>query len=408
MTTLQDIMDTTAFVNFVRDGLITERSHPDDDLLRIYSYGKKVQHEGLWTPETTNARGLMLQLPTDGDYANAIVVGRGLPKFFTIEQVGSDWGKAKLVDDDENVTFDETPEIPWDEPAIVSDKLNGALALGYIQPDGSFTASTKGSFGSLEAAVSDRILHRYDREGVGAYIATHGVTPLFEVITPERPHPVNYGDHEDLEYLGLVDIATGAWAPADSTHVLVKEFGFSFAPVVEHGTLREAVEAPYRPNTEGLVVTVPGHGLYKVKPEEYLQLRRVFYASRPKDMIGLVENMDIDHLYSITSPEQIDIAGFVNVPENEHNREMMTERKYMVFHDMILPIQQKATDLTERCAQVMQSMTNVHDRGEYARLIRTERDQGALFTAYDDALTGDHRIMHGARKIVLQQIKKGK
>lgn len=324
MLKLSDIMDSQKFADLVDQGLITERAHDEDDLLRIYSYGKQVQYSGLWTVETMNTRGLMLRLSADRVFDDAVVVGRGLPKFFTIEQMGDDWGKVKLVDDDEGVTVSETPEISWDAPAFVADKMNGALGLAYTL-DGVARISTKGSFGSLEAGIATEVIVR---KGIAETFANFlenefdGKTVLFEIITPQREHPVNYFDLEDVIYLGYVENATGEWFAASEGDLVQSRFGFDFAAQHEATTLREAVKTPYEKNTEGFVVVV-GSGakqeLYKVKPSEYLNLRYLFYATEGKDLVRFFTGMTGAEIMSITDASDIDLSKLSNVEETEFN-----------------------------------------------------------------------------------------
>lgn len=63
-------------------------------------------------------------------FDDALVVARGMRKFFTVDAANSDWGKLKLVDDDEGVTVADDVSIDYNAPASVADKLDGALGIG--------------------------------------------------------------------------------------------------------------------------------------------------------------------------------------------------------------------------------------------------------------------------------------
>lgn len=323
MTYLKDVVDIDRFAFFVDCGLITTRPHPDNPLLRVYSYGKRVQFEGIWTPETRLARGLMLQFDTHDDYETAVIVGRGIPKFFTVEQAGDDWSAMKLVDDDEGVTVDEKPVIPLDAPAHIANKLNGALGLAYITPNGEIAVSTKGSFASVEALVGTKLIQQKlddDMVQQAKNLILSGYTPLFEIITPERPHPIDYGNLEDLVYLGMVANHDGFLITPRRDDFFVCQ-GFSYAQQMPYSTLREAVEAPYLPNTEGMVVTINENGvqhLFKVKPEEYLNLRKMFYAIRPKNIDELLLGMTGKALSQASSWEDMHLGDSETVLVNGH------------------------------------------------------------------------------------------
>jgi len=396
-TLLSDIVSVERFAAEIAAGRIQERSHPADPDLRIYSYTKLTQFGGLWTPESRLARGLIVQVP-GGDFEQAVIKGRGLPKFFTISQIESDWGRAKLIDDDENVVVEEAPEIPWHLPAVVAEKLNGALGLGYIDSSGRFRISTKGSFDSPEARVSNRVLDmKYAAATEFFSRFDDGTTMLFEIITPERPHPVDYGNLEDLIFLGTVEHGTGKWTPAqgDEDAVLM---GFPFAQTKKVKTLREAVDLPYEDNTEGFVVTVQGAGpeaIYKVKPAEYLQLRKLFYALQESELKELVSTREFtDQLHEIDGPEAIDLSKLVgNIKLNGQMEAMLEKRRAAIYAQIAAPAIQLIEGIRngiEFYAEDFGVPLSEVPRGEIARWINGQNKafRGLYFAVYDTMLGG--------------------
>lgn len=393
---LSDIVSVDNFVREIAADRIQERVHPDDSDLRIYSYTKKTQFGGLWTPESRLARGLILRVP-GGDFSKATVESRGLPKFFTVSQVESDWGRVKLIDDDENVVVDEAPEIPWDMPAVVADKMNGALGLGYIDSSGRFRVSTKGSFVSLEAEVANRILDSKYANATDFFSRCDSVDPsfttmLFEIITPERLHPVDYGDLEDLIFLGTIDNRTGQWTPAVGDEDIVLA-GFPFAPTHQVKSLREAVALPYEDNTEGFVVTVLGGGpdaIYKVKPNEYLMLRRLFYALQDTELSEFVSSKGfINRLQDMGSPEKIDLSDLVgDIVLNGQIKQMFDNRRQAIFDEVVAP----ARKIVAGVMNDLESVDGIRtmNRGEVARYIKANHsDKTSLyFAGYDDLIEG--------------------
>lgn len=410
-TLLSDIVSVERFAAEIAAGRIQERSHPVDPDLRIYSYTKMTQFGGLWTPESRLARGLIVQVP-GGDFEQAVIKGRGLPKFFTVSQTESDWGRAKLIDDDENVVVEEAPEIPWHLPAVVAEKLNGALGLGYIDSSGRFRISTKGSFDSPEARVSNRVLDtKYAAATEFFSRFDDGTTMLFEIITPERPHPVDYGDLEDLIFLGTVEHSTGNWTPAqgDEDAVLM---GFPFAQTKKVKTLREAVDLPYEDNTEGFVVTVEGAGpeaIYKVKPTEYLQLRKLFYALQESELKELVSTREFtDQLSEIDGPEAIDLSKLVgNLKLNGQMEAMLEKRRAMIYTQIAAPALQLIESLRsgiEFYAEDFGVPLSEVPRGEIARWINGQSAtfRGLYFAVYDTMIGGPKgKASAAAVKLVL-------
>lgn len=408
---LSDIASVERFAADIDAGRIQVRVHPEDPDLRIYSYTKMTQYGGLWTPESKLARGLILRVP-GGDFARATVESRGLPKFFTISQMESDWGRAKLIDDDENVVVDEAPEIPWDLPAVVADKLNGALGLGYIDPAGVFRISTKGSFGSLEAIVANRVLDTKYSAALEFLSQPTGFTMLFEIITPERPHPVDYGDLEDLIFLGAIDNRTGSWNPAHGQEDAVLRAGFPFAPTQKVNSLKEAVELPYENNTEGFVVTVIGGGpeaIYKVKPAQYLQLRKLFYALQETELKELVSTREFtDQLDKIDGPGAIDLSVLVGGLKLSGQMESMLEkRRTTIYERIVVPAQLLVDEFRRELLRFAEdSMDTIGNmpRGEVATWINRgdKTNRGLLFAAYDSLLSGEMAKVNSlAVKLVL-------
>ena len=408
---LADLVSTDVFKKAINDGHISERAHPDDENLRVYSYTKQVQFSGHWTPETLLARGLILQLP-NGDLSKAVIVGRGLPKFFTVEQMAEgDWTRVKLVDDDENVTVSEAPEISWDSPAVVSDKLNGALGLAYVAPDGQLSISTKGSFSSLEAEVGTKVIRNLSPEEQKSFreFALNGKTPLFEIITPQRPHPVYYGDVEELVILGSIDNASGKWSPVEKNSELATKFGFKTAERLKYPTLKEAVRAPYRLNTEGFVVTVDGkkgQELYKVKPPEYHALRRFFYASTPKELSAEFSKLDGKSLSTIVSEKEISFSPEL-VSSLDPNSPLLAERRKLVFNEIVKPTQELAVRARRNVDAILTTLGNNPEKRDIALKINEapQNERGVMFKALSDIQSGGYSAFEAARNQVIQNLK---
>ena len=380
-TFLHVLADAVTFHEAILEGYISERKHDSDPSLRVYSYTPKTQYSGRWTPETRLARGLMLRI-TDKYFTDAEVVGRGLPKFFTIEQTDSDWGRPKLIDDDEGVIVEDAPVLSWTVPAFVADKMNGALGLAYVGPDG-LAISTKGSFSSNEAKIATRWLRENLDDVAQARFIDHfaGSTALFEIITPERPHPVDYGVIETLFFLGAVEHSTGRWTPADENSFLVAELGFQFAPRLSPLTLQEAVLMPYRVNTEGLVVTLDdanGQHLYKVKPAEYLALRKAFYATETVDMAAILLALSGEDLEVVT-------ASTIPLPVGLRDESSAREK---IATELLTPLAEKLTEV--RAAYLtIRGEGELPNRGLFARdAAKSEITPQLLFSAYDEERTG--------------------
>jgi len=406
-TYLNDVVDASRFEDFVNRGLIDSRPHESNPLLRVFAYAKRVQFDGIWTPETRLARGLILEFTSENDFQNARIVGRGIPKFFTIEQVQEgDWTATKLVDDDENVTVDEHPVIPWDEPAFVANKLNGALGLGYVDPAGKIAVSTKGSFASIEAGVASRLITEKleDSEKQVNLFIQSGYTPLFEIITPERPHPIDYGNLEDLIYLGYVNNADGYFNPAEESH-LFAQLSFTIADNMPYDTLREAVDADYKPNTEGMVVTINDSNgnqhLYKVKPQEYLELRKLFYSLDAKGLKRNLEKMTADEIKGISEASEISL-GIAEGAFSEGHKNLVMKHKESMY-SIVLEAQNLAIETRNEFKKILEV---THDSRKTLSLAikKTDFDHSLLFAAMNDHFNQTNSVY----TVSLKKVLKGK
>lgn len=177
-------IDVDALERAVADGWI--RAVQDrSGLLRLYNYTPAAQYERIWTPETLQARGLILS--RDGE-----VVARPLPKFF-------------------NMSEPDAPA-PVGNPRV-TEKLDGSLAIAYRDAEGKIAVATRGSFQSEQALAAGRHL-------VAAYPEwepEEGVTYLFEWIAPEHRIVVDYGAKRDLVLLARLEMATGADLDGEGT-----------------------------------------------------------------------------------------------------------------------------------------------------------------------------------------------
>lgn len=405
---LASVVDPQKFRKFIDEGYISERNHPDDNSLKVYSYTPKTQFSGMWSPETLLARGLILKTNENGDLDTAEIHARALGKFFTVEQMSEgDWTNVKLVDDDENVTIQENAPIDFDSPATVAEKMNGALGVTYIGPDGTAQISTKGSFTSVEAGIGSNILQKYDEKKLGQFLNSHmkNSTPLFEIISPDRPHPVNYGDMEDVILLGTVNKNTGKWTPVDENHKLVKEFGFQTPEKIPATTLREALELPYKENTEGMVVTTTDpqgkQKMYKVKPEEYHKLRSAFYKIKKGKVSETAKFMkNTDNLMNIKNVDEVQV-------ELEHSaKQWEPSVKKDLYEKYIKPTQDTVKDTNNRLDNFLKNNNLTVDDTKLRKLIAQsdEKDKQLLFTAIDDRTKNPGVLVKKAQEQILKKL----
>lgn len=235
---LADLFDLDALEKAIADGNVRVQTHPDDADLRIYNYTEQAQWSRTWDEVTTQCRGLIVR----GDE----VIARPWPKFFN---------------------YGEHPEGSLDlaAPVEVTDKLDGSLGILYEAPDG-LAIATRGSFTSEQAIHATRIL----RERYADVSFIDGRTYLFEIIYPSNRIVVDYGDMDDLVFLGAVDIEDG-----HTTGPLMAPIGMLATTAFPYRSLADALAAPPRANAEGLVVRFLSGLMVKVKQDDYVALHRI-------------------------------------------------------------------------------------------------------------------------------------
>ncbi|MEV0996879.1 RNA ligase [Nonomuraea sp. NPDC050202] len=238
---LHDLMNPGALLDAIEDGYVRQQTHPKLPLA-ILNYTTQTQAERVWNEVTKQCRGLIIDTRT-GD-----VVARPLAKFFTFDQI--DHG------------------LPIDAPAYVFDKLDGSLGILYPTGDGQHAVATRGSFTSPQARHATKVWRERFADKV---MIDPTFTYLFEIIYPSNRIVLDYGDLDDLVFLGAVNNETGLlMLPGliDWPGRVAEQFTYL--------TLGEALAAPPRPNAEGFVIHLPVQKLIiKLKQADYLALHAV-------------------------------------------------------------------------------------------------------------------------------------
>lgn len=244
-------------------GYVRVNEHPDDPELYILNYTEKAAYEGVWNNVTLNCRGLIVD-------AGNWIIARPFPKFFNYGQTGC-------------------PVIDLDEPAFVTDKMDGSLGILYRQHDtGKYAIATRGSFTSDQAIHATELL----RTKYADFKPQTGWTYLFEIIYPENRIVCDYDGMDDLVFLGMVHIATGETLTAIS--------GGWTGPkteIFEYRTMRETLSAKPRHGKEGFVVhLVESDVRVKIKQEDYIALHRIVTGLNARSVWQAMLTDSVDEL----------------------------------------------------------------------------------------------------------------
>ena len=236
---INDLLDTAQLGEEIKVGYVTERYHPEFPELAILNYTDKCQFDRNWNDVTMLTRGLIYNRDS-GE-----ILARPFPKFF-------------------NYGDPNAGQLDLDMPILSAhDKLDGSLGIAYVRPDGKVAIATRGSFVSEQAIHATERLTRYDAEDIAEF-ANLGLTQLFEIVYPDNRIVLDYGDRDELVYLGRVDDSTGRFYPVCTSGEDI--FG---------GTLRDVLEREPRKNAEGFVVWLNRTTAIKIKQADYIALHRI-------------------------------------------------------------------------------------------------------------------------------------
>lgn len=236
--------------------------------LRILNYTEKAQFESVWNSVTCQCRGLVID-----KYWN--VLARPFDKFQNYGQLPMDL----LLSEYE---------------VEVTDKMDGSLGILFHVPGvdnwedryisgidnavyyaGRWEVATRGSFDSDQSEEMRQIL----REKYSEFYADSKWTYMFEIIYPGNRIVLNYGEMRDLVLLGARNNHTGLVRPAEAVSEWVGPKTTSFP----YKTLREALEAPPRPNAEGYVIYFPDLDYrVKLKQDDYVALHKIVTGLTPR------------------------------------------------------------------------------------------------------------------------------
>jgi len=223
----------------ITEGYITKRPHASGELF-IYNYTAKAQYDHLWTPETMQCRGLIL----DRDGA---IASRPLAKFFNLQEYQ-----------------DTLPAEPFD----VYEKLDGSLGILYWYQNQPYIAS-RGSFNSDQAIKANQILQTLYVDIIP--LLDKSLTYLFEIIYPANRIVVDYGDYEALVLLAIIETKSGCEYPIEA----FTNLGFPIAKKYDGLKDLAAIAKLNEQNQEGFVIRFNSGLRLKFKFADYVKLHRV-------------------------------------------------------------------------------------------------------------------------------------
>lgn len=199
----EDRIDEVSFVDSLfSDKDVKENNVPGTDIV-AHNFTKEVFQSGdykRWTPRTLSARGLF----TKGDD----IVGRGFTKFFNVG---------------------ETPTATLDSlvyPVNIYHKWNGFLGISfYDKSEGKVNFVTKGGYKELPTVDEKDLIRNVVTECGYLNLVTEYLeenpnnSVLFEIITPEDEHIIDYSGWKASVPIAVINNDTGKPVTADEQDV---------------------------------------------------------------------------------------------------------------------------------------------------------------------------------------------
>lgn len=299
---LDKVLDPALLGEMMDKGYVQVRYHPDYRYA-IYCYTKAAMFDREWNDVTKTCRGLIVNEDT-GE-----VLARPFRKFFN-------YGEPSC------------PVIEPDELVQVYDKVDGSLGIVYPTPDGPAIA-TKGSFVSEQALHATELL----RTKYPDYKQVELITDLFEIVYPENRIVLDYGDNDELVYLGSVGVASGDSYYRDLDHVFGHAERGSFGEFAKVLPIYIDIK---RPNSEGVVIHAEARDIrVKVKQEDYVELHRVMTGLNERQLWEwLSEGKSIDYIVQELPEELHGWAGPVLEGMNRQYESLIDDlyKEYFEVH----------------------------------------------------------------------------
>lgn len=278
---LQEYLDVNLLHKMIDLGYILVNKHPNVDLY-ILNYSKICPIDKMWNDVTEKCRGLIVD--SEGN-----IKARPFRKFYNYEEI-----------EDKSII----PNLPFK----VYDKMDGSLGILYWIGDIPYMA-TKGSFTSEQAQIGTAILHAM---GYNVFKELDkNITYLFEIITPEDPKIVNYGEIEDIFLITGINIETGEEINIDD--MIMFRSVYTYDNVKQWENLREIIDGT---NREGFVIKFSNNFRLKLKYTEYFELHHILYGLSENKIFEFLRDDKLDDLQvlidKLPEPQKVKIEYIIN------------------------------------------------------------------------------------------------
>lgn len=261
MPYLDDIMDVNELARLVADRYVNKIQHPSLPVA-LYNYTEKATFDRVWTAETRQCRGLVV------DTLAGAIVAHPFDKFSNIDESGFPESAIDVL-----LARPGTVEI--------TDKLDGSMVVCW-EYRGRWHCSTRGSFTSEQAKAA----RRWIGERPVDLDWEIGQTYIGEWCAPDNRVVLKY-DSAEWRLIGIRN-AKGR----DERYPILQTWAMIMGvPIVRahiDWSLSDAVAGRSLLGCEGWVARWPDGHRVKIKTEDYIRLHRLitgFSAARVRDAL---------------------------------------------------------------------------------------------------------------------------
>lgn len=316
---------------YIDEKYISVQKHPTEDLF-IYNYTQKAQFDRVWTDETLNCRGLIM----DG---KENIIARPFKKFFNYEEyIGED---SKL------------PSLPI-EDFEVFEKYDGSLGILYWA-DNIPRIATKGSFTSDQAIQANLFLLGYSPS-----LFHRKYTYLFEILYPENRIVVDYQGKKGLILLAIFDTDSGKEFEYDQIY---REYSNNFEIAKRYDGIKDITKLKKleENNKEGFVIRFKSGLRVKIKFDEYVRLHR------------LITGINARHIWE-------------NLKEGKGIEELIEkvpDEFYKWVKETATRLHSEYEQIEILCSHIAQLAESLTTRKEQAEFILRNKNTGVIFKMLD-------------------------
>lgn len=274
-------------LKYVEEGNLISFEHPELPLIG-FKYSANAAFENKWDEVTTVCRGIVFDKNTKE------VIARGFNKFFNLGEP--------------NCPISDLKEDSYRREYI--EKVDGSCILMYWY-DGYIRTSTLGSFVSEQAIRARELLFEKYKIQSYAYLPEDTFdTEIFEYVSPENRIVVNYGDDEQLFYLGgHCELNSFEVNPYICQELSQEYLGMGMRLPKTSGNPDFDFKSEV-PNSEGYVIRCHSNNLssdgveyVKYKFPTYVKAHALLSNLVPMRVIRLMESGDYDSVYKSLPPE---------------------------------------------------------------------------------------------------------